>query len=58
MLNLNVDDPLHLELIQSTANIYATMLNIPIEKDVLQIKKIALKCELKTDFGKNAKIKV
>lgn len=43
ILEFSVDDPLHLELVQAGANIYATMFNIPIEKDKWTVAKIASK---------------
>jgi len=39
-LTLNVEDPIHLELVQSGANIFATMLGIPMVSDKAVVAKI------------------
>ena len=56
ILELSVDDPVHLELVQSGANIFATMLNIPLEQDKLAVAKLALKANRKPFIPKNIKI--
>lgn len=43
ILELNVMDPLHLQFIQAGANIYAQMMNIPIELRAEEVKIIAIK---------------
>jgi ubiquitin-activating enzyme E1 len=56
ILEFSVDDPLHLELVQSGANIFATMLNIPLENDKLTVAKIASKANRKPFIPKKVKI--
>lgn len=46
-LQLNLKDPIHSELIQAGANIYACMFNLPIEKDKSKVIEIAGKIPLK-----------
>lgn len=56
ILEFSVDDPLHLELVQAGANIFATMINIPHEKDKLTVAKIASKANRKPFVPKKIKI--
>jgi ubiquitin-activating enzyme E1 len=42
----NINDPLHLELVQSAANIYAFMLGLPYCHDLNKIKEIVSKVEV------------
>lgn len=43
VLELSVIDPLHLQFIQAGANIYAQMINIPIELKSEEVKRIVIK---------------
>lgn len=45
-LQFDLKDKLHLELIQSAANIYATIFKIPLVKDVSVVAEIAAKVKL------------
>lgn len=56
ILEFSVDDPLHLEFVQAGANIFATMFNIPLEKDKHVVAKIASKANKKSFVPKKIKI--
>lgn len=56
ILEFSVDDPLHLELVQAGANIYATMFNLPLEKDKFAVAKLASKAHRKPFVPKKVKI--
>jgi ubiquitin-activating enzyme E1 len=45
-LELDLKDPTHIEFIQSGANIFATLFNIPLEKDAHKVIDIARKVKL------------
>ena len=45
-LDLNLKDPIHVELIQSAANIFACMFNLPLCKDSNKVVEIASKVPL------------
>ncbi|MCB0368832.1 MAG: ThiF family adenylyltransferase [Bdellovibrionales bacterium] len=56
-LDLNLHDPIHLELIQSAANIYATMFNLPMVRNAQHVVEIAKKIPLQPFVPKtNVKI--
>ena len=56
-LELDLKDPIHLELIQAGANIYATLFKIPMEKDAQKVIEIAKKIPLQPFVPKsNVKI--
>lgn len=55
-MEFSVDDPLHLELVQAGANIFATMFNMPLEKDKQTVAKIASKAYKKPFVPKKVKI--
>lgn len=40
-LELDLNDPIHSELVQAGANIYAAIFNIPLEKDKSKVMEIA-----------------
>ena len=56
-LELDFNDKIHVELIQSAANIYATMFNIPMEKNADKVVEIAKKIPLKP-FVPKAGVKI
>ena len=56
-LELDFNDKIHVELIQSAANIYATMFNIPMEKNADKVIEIAKKIPLQP-FVPKAGVKI
>ncbi len=56
ILEFSVDDPLHLEFVQAGANIFATMFNMPLEKDKNAVAKIASKAYRKPFVPRKIKI--
>lgn len=52
-LDLNVKDALHVELIQSAANIFASIFNLPLEKNPAVVIEIARKVPLAPYVPKN-----
>ena len=56
ILEFSVDDPLHLELVQAGANIFATMFNLPVQKDKLAVAKLVSKAYKKPFVPKKIKI--
>lgn len=56
VLEFNPSDPIHLELVQAGANIFATMFNLPKESDKSVVAKIASKAYLKPFIAKKVKI--
>lgn len=55
-LELDLNDPIHLELIQAGANIYAAIFNIPLEQDKGKVVEVAKKITPKPFVPKNVKI--
>ena len=55
-LELDLNDPIHAEFIQAGANIYATMFNIPMEKDKARVADIARKIPPIPFVSRNVKI--
>jgi ubiquitin-activating enzyme E1 len=55
-LELDLNDPIHAELIQAGANIYATMFNIPMEKDKARVAEAAKKVAPIPFVSRNVKI--
>lgn len=55
-LELDLNDPIHLELIQAGANIYAAIFNIPLEQDKAKVVEIGKKITPKPFVPKNVKI--
>ena len=51
-IELDLNDPISLELIQAGANIYACMFNLPLEKDKKKVAEIASKIPLKPFVAK------
>lgn len=45
-LDLNLKDPLHVELVQSAANIFASMFNLPLERNSAHVAELASKVPL------------
>lgn len=56
-LELDFNDKIHVELIQSAANIYATMFNIPMETNAAKVVEIAKKIPLQP-FVPKAGVKI
>jgi len=56
-LELNFKDPLHVELVQSAANIYASLFNLPLIKNTQQVIDIASKVKL-IPFQPKAGVKI
>ena len=56
-LELDLKDKIHVELIQSAANIYATMFNIPMETNADKVVEIAKKIPLQP-FVPKAGVKI
>jgi ubiquitin-activating enzyme E1 len=56
ILTFSVDDPIHLELVQSGANIFANMFHIQGEKDKSVVAKLASKSNFKAFVPKKIKI--
>lgn len=46
-LELNLNDPIHIDLIQSAANIYACMFRLPLNRNAKEVVEIAKKVPLK-----------
>ena len=56
-LELDLKDPIHVELIQAAANIYACMFNLPLVKNKEQVVEIARKIPLQP-FVPKAGVKI
>ena len=57
-LQLDLNDPVHSELIQAGANIYAAIFNIPLEKDKAKVMEIAKTVKPIAFIPKKVKIEV
>ena len=58
-LELNLKDPLHVELVQSAANIFASMFNLPLERNTAHVTELIAKVPLAPFVPKsNVKIEV
>lgn len=55
-MELDLNDPIHAEFIQAGANIYATMFNIPMEKDKARVAEAARKVTPIAFVSRNVKI--
>lgn len=55
-LSLDLNDPIHLELVQAAANIYATMFGIPFVRDSQAVAEVAKGVKLVPFVPKNVKI--
>lgn len=56
-MELDLKDPIHVDLIQSAANIYATLFNLPMVKEADKVVEIARKIPLKP-FQPKAGVKI
>ena len=56
-LEFDAKDPIHLELIQSAANIYATLFGLNMEKDSQKVAEIASKVHF-TPFVPKGNVKI
>lgn len=55
-LELDLNDPIHLEFIQAGANIYAAIFNIPLEQNKEKVVEVAKKIQPKPFVPRNVKI--
>lgn len=55
-LELNLKDPIHLDLVQAGANIFATMFNIEMCRDKNKVIELAEQVKLPKFIAKNVKI--
>jgi hypothetical protein len=58
-LELNLSDPIHIELVQAAANIFATIFKIPLNRSAAHVAEIATQVKLHPFVPKaNVKIEV
>ncbi|KAF4665794.1 hypothetical protein FOL47_004423 [Perkinsus chesapeaki] len=58
VIHYDPNDELHLSFVYACANLYATVLGIPVNKDKEQVRDMSKKCNIEPFMPRNMKIKV